>query len=104
MADRIGRWRSTALTRADGSPVAVWSTSSSAPSPPIARIYRITDRPQDGQWSWSVLIDAQGRPWNSASENAPSGAEAVAIVERISGYVSSPQEADLCAEPQPVIS
>ena len=43
---------------------------------------RVTGGPQDGQWFWSVLVDAQGRPWNSGTGNAASGAEAKAAAER----------------------
>ena len=77
------RWRRTALTRADGSPVPDdWSLVDEQLGP-MARIYRITGGPQDGQWFWTVLVDAQGRPWNSGTGNVSSGAEAKAAVERV---------------------
>jgi hypothetical protein len=77
VADR--KWRRTALTGPDGAPVPDdWSLVDPALGP-IARIYRMTGGPQGGQWYWAVQIDAQGRPWNSSSGNAATGAEATAI-------------------------
>lgn len=77
------RWRRTALTRGDGSPVPDDWCLVDERLGEIARIYRITGGPQNSSWFWAVLVDAQGLPWNSGSGNAPSGAEAKAKVERI---------------------
>jgi hypothetical protein len=77
------KWRRTALTRADGSPVPDdWSLLDEQLGE-IARIYRMTGGSQHGQWFRAVQIEALGRPCNSGSGNAPSGQEAKASVERI---------------------
>jgi len=77
------KWKRTDLTRADGSvPPDDWCLVDYSLGP-IARIYRINGGPQNDRWFWAVLIDAQGRPWNSGSGSAPSGAAAKAEVEKI---------------------
>lgn len=77
------RWCRTALTRADGAPVEDdWSLVDERLGP-IARIYRVVGGPQDGTWFWTVLVDAQGRPFNAGSGSVPTGAEAKAAVEKI---------------------
>ncbi len=48
---------------------------------PIGRIYRMTGGPTDGQWFWTVLVDAQGRPWNGRTGCCPTGREAKQAVE-----------------------
>lgn len=49
----------------------------------IARVYHGVGGPQDGTWFWSVLVDAQGRPWNSGSRSVTTDEEAKAAVEMI---------------------
>lgn len=74
MSDR--RWRRTALTRADGRPVPDdWSLVDEQLGP-VARIYKETGGPRDGQWFWTVLVDGLGRPWNGGTGHCATGAEA----------------------------
>jgi hypothetical protein len=81
MADR--KWRRTDLRGADGHHVRDDWCLIDEKLGPIARIYRLTGGPQDGQWFWAVQIDAHGRPWNSGSGSEAIGAEAKAAVEAI---------------------
>jgi hypothetical protein len=77
------KWRRTALTRADGSPVPDdWSLVDERLGG-IARIYRVNGGPGDGQWFWAVQVDAQGRPWNAGTGYCETGAEAKQAVEEI---------------------
>ncbi len=52
---------------------------------PLGRIYRITGGPKDGHWFWTVLVDAQGRPWNAGTGYCPTGREAKEAVEALVG-------------------
>lgn len=77
------KWRRTALTRSDGSPVPDdWSLVDEHLGP-VARIYRMTGGPQDGLWFWAVQIDAQGRPWNGGTGQAADGRQAKEAVETV---------------------
>jgi hypothetical protein len=75
------QWRRTALTRADGAPVPDDWCLVDPQLGPIARIYRVTGGPRDGNWFWAVQIDKQGRPWNGGTGYCPSGREAKEAVE-----------------------
>ncbi len=77
------KWRRTALTRADGSPVADDWTLVDERGQPVGRIYKMTGGPKDGHWFWTVLIDAQGRPWNGGTGDCPAGREAKEAVEAL---------------------
>lgn len=50
---------------------------------PLARIYRQSGGPQNGRWSWFVLIDAEGRPFNGGRGMVGTGREAREAVEAI---------------------
>lgn len=83
MTTSTRRWRRTALTRADGSPVPDdWSLIDEQLGG-IARIYRVNGGPGDGTWFWAVQVDAQGRPWNAGTGYCATGAEAKQAVEAI---------------------
>ena len=69
------KWRRTALTRADGSQVPDDWCLVDPQLGPIARIYRVTGGPRDGQWCWAVQIDEHARPWNSGTGYCPTGRE-----------------------------
>ncbi len=56
------KWKRTALTRADGSPVPDDWVLANERGQPVGRIYKMTGGPKDGHWFWTVLVDAQGRP------------------------------------------
>jgi hypothetical protein len=73
--------RRTALTRADGQLVADDWAFIDASGQAIARIYRVTGGPRDGEWFWSVLVDAEGRPWNGGTGYELTGAAAKAQCE-----------------------
>ncbi len=75
------KWRRTALTRADGSPGADDWTLVNDQGQLVGRIYRMAGGPTDGQWFWTVLIDAHGRPWNGGTGHCPTGREAKEAVE-----------------------
>ncbi len=48
---------------------------------PVGRIYKMTGGPKDGQWFWTVLIDAHGRPWNGGTGYCATGREVKEAVE-----------------------
>jgi hypothetical protein len=77
------KWRRTDLIGADGQLVRDDWCLIDEKLGAIARIYRMTGGPQDGQWFWAVQIDAQGRPWNSGLGSEATGAEAKAAIEAI---------------------
>jgi hypothetical protein len=77
------KWRRTPLTRADGSPVPDDWTLADERGQPVGRIYLTTVGPKDGQWLWTVLIDAQGRPWNGGTGYCATGREAKEAVEAL---------------------
>lgn len=77
------KWRRTALTGANGLPVPDdWSLVDERLGP-VARIYRIRGGPRDGHWFWTVLVNAEGCPFNAGTGNAPTGADAKAAVEAL---------------------
>ncbi len=75
------KWRRTALTQADGSPVPDDWTLVDARGQAVGRIYKMTGGPQDGHSFWTVLVDEQARPCNGGTGSCPTGPEAKAAVE-----------------------
>jgi len=75
------KWRRTGLTRADGQlALDDWSLVDDN-GRALARIYKTAGGPRDSQWFWSVLVDAEGRPFNGGTGYEPTGAEAKAACE-----------------------
>jgi hypothetical protein len=78
---RLRKWRRTALTLYDGRPVPDDWTLVDAADQALGRIYKTTGGPLDGHWFWTVLVNAQGWPWNAGTGYCPTGREAKAAVE-----------------------